>query len=273
MAADPPIITLTTDFGLRDEYVGVMKGVLAGRAPQARIIDLCHAIPPQDIRHAAYLLQASRRYFPPAALHVAVVDPGVGSARQVVLLDTDHGRFLAPDNGVLTLLLAKPGCRAHAVTNQALFLQPTSATFHGRDLFAPVAAALANGADPATLGPPIDPSALIRLPLPQPRIDTASSTATGEVVAIDRFGNLITNLQREQLAALTDHLDQLTVHLDDRRIGIIHTTYADAAPDSALALIGSRDSLEIAVNQGNAARELHATIGSHIRLTLTCRGK
>ncbi|MEW6595522.1 MAG: SAM-dependent chlorinase/fluorinase [Thermodesulfobacteriota bacterium] len=267
MAGDPPLITLTTDFGLSDEYVGVMKGVLAGRAPLARIIDLCHAVPPQDIRHAAYLLAASWRYFPAATLHVVVVDPGVGSDRRVILLDTGHGRFLAPDNGVLTLLLDGPGQRqAHRVTDQALFLTPLSATFHGRDIFAPVAAALANGADPATLGPALDPSTLIRLPLPQPHIDAAGRTASGEVVAIDHFGNLVTNLHRSHLSALAIGPERTAVHLDGRCLGTIRATYAEVAPGEALALIGSRDMLEIAVCQGNAAAHLQAAIGSRICL-------
>lgn len=273
MPADLPLITLTTDFGLADEYVGVMKGVIACRAPQARVIDLCHAVPPQDIRHAAYLLQASWRYFPPATLHVVVVDPGVGSERRVVLLTMDHGRFLAPDNGVLTPLLDEPDCRAHAVTNSALFLAPLSSTFHGRDLFAPVAAALATGTPPAAAGPALDPSALVRLPIAQPRIDPAAGTVDGEVVAIDRFGNLITNLSRACLAALADHPGPPLVSLDGRPLGTIRRAYADAAPGEALALFGSRDTLEIAINQDHAARNLGAAIGSRVRLAPEQRGK
>lgn len=273
MAADPPIITLTTDFGLTDEYVGVMQGVIAGRAPQARIIDLCHAVPPQDIRHAAYLIQASWRYFPPAALHVVVVDPGVGTKRRIVLLATDHGRFLAPDNGVLTLLLDQPNCQAHAVTNPAFFLTPASSTFHGRDLFAPVAAALATGTSPDSLGPSIAPSELARLPMPEPRVAITAGTVDGEVMAIDHFGNLITNLTRDHLAPLADRPEQLLVQLAGKPLGAIRKAYADAAPGEALALFGSRDTLEIAINQGHAAHRLGATVGSRVRLALNRRKK
>jgi S-adenosylmethionine hydrolase len=268
MAVDPPFITLTTDFGLADEYVGVLHGVIAARAPQARIIDLCHTVPPQDLRCAAYLLHASRRYFPPATLHVVVVDPGVGTERRILLLDTDHGRFLAPDNGVLTLLLDEPGLRqAYVVSNQALFLNPVSGTFHGRDIFAPVAAALANGADPASVGPALDASALTRLPLPQPKIDAATGTATGEVVAIDHFGNLLTNLRREHLATLASHLNQIVVSVNDQAVGKIRHSYAAVAFNETVALFGSRGTLEIAVNQGNAALRLQAPIGSRVFLT------
>lgn len=269
MVAEPPLVTLTTDFGLRDEYVGVMHGVIASRAPQARLIDLCHNVPPQDVRHAAYLLAAAWSYFPTTTLHVVVVDPGVGSERRIILLDTDHGRFLAPDNGVLTLLFGGPGRRqAHCVTNQALFLQPTSTTFHGRDIFAPVAAALANGTAPTDLGPALDLADLTRLPLPQPEIDAIAGTATGEVVAIDHFGNLITNLTADHLAALAPRLDQFRVFLGERAVGTIRATYTEAGSGEPMALIGSRNALEIAVNQGNAARALGATTGSQVRLAL-----
>lgn len=263
----PPIITLTTDFGLSDEYVGVMKGVIACRAPEARIIDLCHAVPRQDVRQAAWLLAASWRYFPPTTLHVVVVDPGVGSERRILLLVTDQGRFLAPDNGVLTPLLTAPGRQQlHLVSNEALFLPQRSATFHGRDIFAPVAAALVTGTEPAAIGPAIPATDAVCLALPQPRLDATSGTVEAEVVAIDHFGNLITNCTIAELAALAKAPAQLAVHLNGQPLAGISRTYADAAPGEVVVFIGSRGALEIAVNQGNAAQRLRAAIGSRVHL-------
>ena len=269
MPSEPLLITLTTDFGLTDEYVGVMKGVILSRAPHAVVVDLCHHVPAQDIRHAALLLAASYRYFPATALHVAVVDPGVGTDRRLILLCTEHGRFLAPDNGLLTPVLQQTTTHtAYAVTNQALFLKERSSSFHGRDIVAPVAAALVAGLSPAKVGPVLDPGDLVRIALPTAEIDERTRAIHGEVMLIDHFGNLITNITAAQVTALASQADRLSVAVANHAIGPLQRAYGDAPPGSLLALIGSRRVLEITVNSGNAALLLQTPPGTPVTVSL-----
>lgn len=268
MPNEPPLLTLTTDFGLVDEYVGVMKGVILARAPRATIVDLCHHVPPQDIRHGALLLHAARRYFPAGALHVAVVDPGVGSSRRIVLLCTESAIFLAPDNGLLTPILQEPGLqKAYAVDNAELFLHPISRTFHGRDIFAPVAAALMNGLTPDAAGPAIDPELLQRIHFPLPLIDETALTISGEIIAVDHFGNLVSNITSSHLAALGIPPRRLEVCCNAQPLGYIRHTYSEGKPGEPLALIGSRGTVEIAARNANAAVLLRASIGARVELS------
>jgi len=182
------VITLTSDFGLEDEYVGVMKGVIVSIAPAARIIDLSHGIKRQAVQEAAFVLAAAYRYFPKGTVHVAVVDPGVGSDRKIILLRADGHFFIAPDNGLLTFLLAGDRFEAvHEVANRDLFIKPVSNTFHGRDIMAPVAARLAAGLDMEAVGPAIDRAAVVRFRLPRLTINREQGTVTGTIIGVDRL--------------------------------------------------------------------------------------
>ncbi|MEW6518531.1 MAG: SAM-dependent chlorinase/fluorinase [Thermodesulfobacteriota bacterium] len=261
-----PLITLTTDFGLSDEYAGVMKGVIASRCPAATIIDLTHGIRPQDVRQAARVLAAACRYFPANTIHAVVVDPGVGGKRRIILLEAAGQLFLAPDNGVLTLLLPQAG-RVYEVSNSELFLQPVSHTFHGRDIFAPVAAHLACGFAPHSTGPEIDRQALITLALPVPAL--TGNTLQGTVIDIDRFGNLITNIDRETAARFcAGAWPHLQVKVGALAIHGVATAYSAVAPGSPVALFGSRDLLEIGIYQGNASEKLHVWLDSTVSLSI-----
>lgn len=236
---DRPIVLLT-DFGHRDPFVGIMKGVLASRAPKARVIDLCHDIAPGDITAAALALRASVPYFPKGTLFVTVVDPGVGSRRRIVFARTkDHG-FLAPDNGVLSWL---PGtlieCRA--VTNESLFLSPLSGTFHGRDVFAPVAAALAKGADPSRLGPVIPD--LLKAPFPANRL-----------ISFDRFGNAVTSIPSRGARSI----------LYKGRSYPVRTHYASVPSGKPLAVAGSSGLVELSVRDGDFRRRFKARPGDPV---------
>ena len=200
----PRIITLTTDFGLADEYVGVMKGVIVARAPGAVIIDLSHAIKRQNIRQAALLIKSAYRYFPENTIHLVVVDPGVGSKRKLILVQADGHLFLAPDNGVLGLLLEPENFQAaYEVQCGQYYLLPVSATFHGRDILAPIAAQLAAGLDPTAVGPAIEPQSLIKFKEAAIKIDRQRGIITGEITGMDHFGNLQTNIEASSLNNLS----------------------------------------------------------------------
>jgi len=251
------IITLTTDFGSADGYVGAIKGVILSLAPGVTLVDITHAVPPQDVRFGAHVLSMAAPYFPAGTIHLAVVDPGVGSARRGLALRTAWATFVGPDNGLFTPFLdQRVACKA--LTNAAMHRRPVSPTFHGRDIFAPVAAHLAMGRPLADLGPEItDPSSLLaeaprRLP---------NGRWLGEVIHVDRFGNLVTNL------ALTGANVKQTayVHIAGERLAV-QRTYADGAPGALLALVGSAGYVEIAVREGNAAERLGVRAGAPVEL-------
>jgi len=275
----PPILTLTTDFGVGSPYVAEMKGVMLSRAPGATIVDITHAAPPQDIRYACDVLASVTPRFPAESIHVAVVDPGVGTSRRIVcvrLAPPSRHAFVLPDNGLLTGILASQHvAEAVEVTEPRYWLSPVSATFHGRDIMAPVAAALAGGVEPEELGPAVDTASLVRLPPDLPTI--SPSEIRGRVTRADSFGNLITNITRADVreAGLADRKtvvvvaiwpesDRIQSNESERNLEIrrIVATYADAAPGETVALFGSQDRLEIAVSGGSALRELGATPGS-----------
>lgn len=252
------LITLTTDFGSADPYVGVMKGVILGIAPGARLVDLTHDLPPRHILAAALTLEAAVPHMPDGTIHLAVVDPGVGSTRRAVAVKTDRALFVAPDNGLLSLVLRHDAPRGeiHAVelTNSAYHRRPVSATFHGRDIFAPVAAHLAAGAALEELGPCLAPEALVRLELPQPTRGSDGSL-TCHVLHADRFGNLVTSLRREVFERLMPAASSAAVRLRiaDREIIGLSRTFADVPEEELVAYFGSSDRLEIAVRDGSAA--------------------
>lgn len=248
------VISLTTDFGDQDEYVGVMKGVMMAAAPGCTIIDLCHRIEPQNVAQAAFMIEGAFRHFPPRTLHVLVVDPGVGGPRRILYAEADGHRFVCPDNGLLTSVHQTVGLKGiRQVTNQALFLTEVSRTFHGRDIMAPVAGFLVRGGDPAELGSPCRAAELAHLVGWEPRCG-ADGRLHGRIVAADRFGNLITNIGADLMAPLLAVDPQVMLQIDIGRqlTTHLHATYEEAPPGGAMAIIGSRQTLEIAVNQGSA---------------------
>jgi S-adenosylmethionine hydrolase len=253
------IITLTTDFGTRDAYVGIMKGVVLGICPAARLVDLTHEVPPQAIRLGALLLRSAVEYFPAGTVHLAVVDPGVGGARQPVLVVTEGALLVGPDNGLLAPAAELFGIRAvYRLEREAFFRQPVSHTFHGRDIFAPVAASLAAGTPPASFGS--QRTGLQPLDLPEPRI--ADGAVEGEVVYVDHFGNLITNIRAASLHAFRPQ--RLSVRIEHTMISPLASSYAAVAPGAPLALIGSWGMLEVAVRDGNAAEQLRAGLATRV---------
>lgn len=255
------IVTLLTDFGLKDAYVAAMKGVILGIAPDAVLVDITHDVPPQDIRWGAYLLKSCFRDFPPGTIHLAVVDPGVGTLRRPLAIETLHCVFIGPDNGLFSYALAKEKIwEARALKNSAVRRASVSPTFHGRDVFAPAAAHVAAGFPFVALGPvikPVDPS------WPAPR--KTPDGIVGTVLGWDRFGTIITDLEREHLACI-DEGTPIHVVLGTERIRIFGRTFADVPPGEALALFGSSDHLEIAVNQGNAAKRFGAQKGGPVKV-------
>ncbi|MHB1167950.1 MAG: SAM hydrolase/SAM-dependent halogenase family protein [Longimicrobiales bacterium] len=251
----PARIVLLTDFGTRDGYTAAMRGVISSIAPHAVIDDATHEIAPGDVDAAAYVLARYARFHPPATIHLAVVDPGVGSERRALAAEVDGQYYVAPDNGLITRVLqraTKP--RIVALTNTEYRLPELSATFHGRDVFAPAAAWLARGIPLHELGPPIDDPVLLELK--QPRYDSA--TIRGVVEHIDRFGNLITNIAAHSLSA------DSRVKIEGHEIGPLRGTYADVEPGEVIALAGSDGMLEIAVRDGSAADALPAKRGAKV---------
>ena len=255
------IITLTTDFGLEDEYVGVMKGVILSRAPEARIVDLTHGIKAQDVRQAAFVIHSASQYFPQGTVHTVVVDPGVGGQRKIILLTAGNQFFLAPDNGVLSLVHRRDS-RIYEVTNDSLFLPAVSRTFHGRDIFAPLAAALANGLEQAEVGPGLADNEITLLPFSEVRF--TEREMVGCVITIDHFGNLVTNIHRSTLPGdYSGDLSRFSVKIGMQVTGV-RACYEDVSEGGLLALFGSRDYLEIAVNRGNAAKVLESSIDDEV---------
>jgi S-adenosylmethionine hydrolase len=252
-------LTLTTDFGTCSPYVAAMKGVILSLNPEARILDLSHDIPPQDVRHAAYFLASALPHYPPEALHVVVVDPGVGAGRDILYVEVGCQRLLVPDNGCWTLLYeGRPPVRVLRLTERRFWRHTISNTFHGRDIFAPVAANLSLGLDPRKLGP----SAANWVRLHRPAPSAGPEGIAGEVLFVDRFGNLVTNIPGEALAR---HAGVRWVKVGDRDVPQFVQTYGEAPPGSLVALVSSDGWLEVAVTQGSAARTLQAGVGTPVR--------
>jgi S-adenosylmethionine hydrolase len=257
-----PVIALLSDFGTRDHYAGTMKGVALGICPDATLVDITHDVPPHDVLAGALELAAAYRYFPPGTIFLVVVDPGVGSGRRGIAAETGEYRFVAPDNGVLTLVLDDTPPKKIVELTERRYARPTvSRTFEGRDRFAPAAAWLAKGIDLGALGRPA--GAVRRLEIPRP--ESGSELLDGEVLRVDRFGNLITNIDRrtfERFAAGGG----ITLRIGDRQVSRVVSTYADAASGELTALFGSSDHLEVAVNGGSAAEALAAGRGARVRV-------
>jgi len=256
------IITFLTDFGTADPYVAAMKGAALSVNPGACLVDISHEIAPQDIAEAGYVLDCSYRFFPAGTVHAAVVDPGVGGERRILAAEVDGQLLVAPDNGLLSaVVVERPASRIIQVENSRFCRQPVSATFHGRDIIAPVAAHLSLGTDLDALGPRT--TSYVHLDATSAR--QAGDALDGEVVHVDRFGNLVTNVFRGQIAAMAG-AGQADVRVGSVLIGPIRRTYSEAAAGESLAVIGSSDRLEISVNCGSAAEKLAAGRGTAVRV-------
>lgn len=254
------IITLTTDFGEEDSYVAEMKGVILSICPNATLVDITHYVQPQDIQNGAFVLSAASRAFPPGTVHLAVVDPGVGTERRPIAVQTDRGFYVAPDNGLLSYVLAEESPqRAVVLSNQSYYRQPVSATFHGRDIFAPAAAYIHNGVPLQAFGP--DAGALRLFPVPRPRW-VREGLLAGEVLHRDRFGNVITNIRQSD----ADWDCFAYVQVGRRKVHRLCRTYAECEPYELAALFGSSGYLELAEREGNAARRLRAFAGTPVQV-------
>jgi S-adenosylmethionine hydrolase len=275
------VIALLTDFGDSDIYVGVMKGVIKTIHPRAEFVDITHNIQPQNVRQAAFALLNAYRYFPAGTIFLVVVDPGVGSTRKPIGVQAGGHTFIAPDNGVLSYTLAEfDEGRIVELTNSVYQLFPPSNTFHGRDIFAPAAAHIAAGVPLERLGPLAD--RIFRLPIPMMKIE--GNRIIGQVIHIDHFGNVITNIGRLEWVTPTqltlDHrsanstspmlleTNRLTITINGQHIRDIHPSYGVAPRDSAFALVDSNGKLEIAINQGNAAEHLHIAIDDRVEIQI-----
>ena len=262
------IITLLTDFGTDDEYVGLMKGVILSINSSATIVDITHGIDDQDIVQAAFVLQAAYRYFPEGTVHLIVVDPGVGTRRDLLALEMRNHFFVAPDNGVLSVILTEGNFTSLIrLLNPEYFLETLSRTFHGRDIIAPVGARIAGGLDLKKLGPEIDIQEIVRFDNLLARL-LENGELVGRIIAVDHFGNLISNIDYQKLADLcrNGREKNLRIKIGDHVISGLSETYNSVEPKAPLALIGSRGYLEIAVNQGNAGMILNASKGESVRV-------
>ena len=275
-----PLITLTTDFGTADGYVGTMKGVILSIASNARLVDITHHIAPQDVRQAAYVLYTAYSFFPPHTVHLVVVDPGVGSARRPIALRTAGGVFVGPDNGVFSYVMVNENEPVEAIvelTDPCYRLPQVSHTFHGRDVFAPAAAHLAAGVPITDLGPPVrDP-----VTFPPPRLEIADDSISGEVLHTDHFGNVVTSIGRLAWSGDTLSLKETggkrrarftasesAIVVAGQKIAGVHHTYAEVELGEVLALVGSEGYLEIAVREGSAARKLGLCPGNAVTLRI-----
>ena len=267
------IITLTTDFGTEDEYAGLMKAAVLSIDATASIVDLTHGIDPQDVVQAAFMIESAFAYFPKGTIHIVVVDPGVGTSRAVIGAEISGYFFIAPDNGILGLVLAGGDPKSIVkLENSTYFLEHSSSTFHGRDIMAPAAAHLGSGVPLSRMGPSIGVSDLVVINDMHAKAGPGGKI-NGRIIAIDRFGNLITNINVDQLQSagylVPDKAARLRVVLDSRHEVKLLTCYADAAPNYPLALTGSRGYLEIAVNGGSAQSLFAAEKGNSVQVGLS----
>jgi S-adenosylmethionine hydrolase len=258
-----PIVTLMTDFGSRDHYVAAMKGVILGICPQATIVDVTHEVSSYEVAEAAFLLSQTWICFPRRTVHVVVVDPGVGSMRRPILAQLDGHSFIAPDNGVLTPILTREGCKVRHITAEKYFRQPVSQTFHGRDIFAPIAARLLSKVTPARFGPLIDNH--LRLTFERP-IRTARRGWTGAILHIDHFGNIVTNIPLADFPQVEHQPFEIAIGY--RVVEKLARSYSEMASGELFAIIGSSGYLEISANQDSAAKILGCETGAPVEIRL-----
>jgi len=276
------IITLTTDMGLADAYVAAIKGVILGINPEAKLVDISHNIAAQNIQQAAFVLSAAHEFFPRKTIHLVVVDPGVGTERRAIILRTPLADFVAPDNGVLSYVIEQdtvnntsldqtapiqtelaPHVEAYAINNPKFWRSPVSNTFHGRDIFAPIAALLSLGFPPTDFGEAIN--SITMLPVPHPH-QPQDNLIVGQILHIDGFGNLITNIKQHHLPKIKQ---PLTIKVGNHTIQGLSTSYA--AGRGLIALIGSNGYLEIALKGGMASAILDSRVGSEVQIKVTTR--
>jgi S-adenosyl-L-methionine hydrolase (adenosine-forming) len=254
-----PIVTLLTDFGLQDSFVGAIKGVLLSINPDLTLVDISHLTPPQDIFTGAFILGQSWLCFPPNSVHLAVVDPGVGTARKALAVSAGGHFFVAPDNGILTYTLAGQDFKAFEITADHYFRKPVSSTFHGRDIFAPIAAWITRGIPLHQLGRILEDPVRLKLPAPA---RVKESLLQGCILAVDRFGNLITNLIPADLPP------SYKILAGRKEITSRRKAYSEGAPGEVFMIPGSAGYLELAVNGGSAATELNLKGGAPIGVVL-----
>ncbi len=255
-----PIVVLLSDFGSRDHYAGVMKGVVIGICPGATLIDLSHDIPPHDVQLAALELAAAYRYFPVGSVFLVVVDPGVGSGRRGLAADIGDYRFVAPDNGVLTAVFHESPPKRIVDLTERRYARPTvSHTFEGRDRFAPAAAWLARGIQLSALGRPVSDHVMIDMPVP----DVRAESITGQVIRVDRYGNLVTNIDRKSFERLAQ-AGTIQIEVGTHAVGRLVATYADIGQGEVCALFGSSDHLEVAANAASAVERLALDRGARV---------
>lgn len=261
-----PIITLTTDFGLEDHYTGTMKGVILSRCPEAQLVDISHNVARFNLYAGAYTIAQSAPYFPPGCVHVVVIDPGVGTERKPLLVEVSKQLFIAPDNGVLSLILARdPGAKVREISNRDLWLPSASATFHGRDVFAPVAAALASGEiNPEEVGPILDEAVLLGGLEPH---EIQHNHWQGMVLSVDHFGNVITNFRINKFRAAL--AGKFSLEAGSGRVTETRKTFAEAEPHFCFAYAGSSGYVEIGMNQGDAGGHLMLKPGDRAELWIT----
>ncbi len=265
--AHPPIITLTTDFGSADHFVGAMKGVILNINPQVSIVDISHEVQPYDVLDGALTIAQAYRYFPPASIHVVVVDPGVGTTRRPIVVSGDRHYFLAPDNGVLSLVLDRePGAAVRHITEEHYFLNPVSNTFHGRDIFAPVAAYLSKGVDTSRFGEIV--TDCVRLALPQAQ-RAGEKQIKGLILKVDNFGNCLTNITPEDVPELfAGSPPPFRLVTGQKEINKLFPSYAAGPVNEPFAIVGSSGYLELATNRANAAQLLGARRGMEVSISL-----
>jgi S-adenosylmethionine hydrolase len=258
-----PVISLLTDFGTRDAFVGIMKGVILSLHPEVQLVDLSHEVPAQDILAGALLLRSAAPFFPLGTIHVAVIDPGVGSERRALLVETQQAFFIGPDNGLLSLAVpAESVVRMIHLKNEDFFLAHRSHTFHGRDVFAPVAAQVARGVAVELFGPSVPEMERIALPA----VERRETALIGSVIYIDHFGNVMSNITEADIRPFSR--DRLLVSIGHVQIKGVVPTYAAGEIGTPIALINSWGMLEIAVRNGSAAQQFEIQLGCPIHLTI-----
>jgi hypothetical protein len=257
-----PIITLTTDFGTSDHLVGAMKGVILNINPAAKIVDLNHSVVPYDILDGALSLANAYKYFPPRTIHVVIVDPGVGTDRRPILVSGEKQFFVAPDNGVLSMIYEREPCTVRHVTAEHYFLSPISPTFHGRDVFAPTAAWLSKTMQTEAFGEVV--TDFVRFTMPKAKAN--GQAVKGVVLRVDVFGNLMTNLAAEDIPIGALDGGAVKMSVNGKPVAKFAKTFAAGGPGEPIAMLGSAGYVEIAVNRGSAARTLGANRGTEVTL-------